>query len=65
MNRRADRESRRHVRRDRGVELTLALLAAGVLALLALMAVTVLVKAWPSFSANGLSWFGSGGEIVN
>ena len=27
------------------------------------MSVTVIVKAWPSFSYNGLSWFGSGGEV--
>ncbi len=24
---------------------------------------TVFVKAWPSFSHNGLSWFGSGGDV--
>ncbi|MGH2853591.1 MAG: PstC family ABC transporter permease, partial [Solirubrobacteraceae bacterium] len=40
------------------------MLALGVLALIALMLVTVLVNAWPSFSANGLSWFGSGGDVV-
>ena len=38
-------------------------LAVAVLALIALMVVTVLVKAWPSFSHNGLRWFGSGGEV--
>ena len=27
------------------------------------MVVTVFIKAWPSFSANGLSWFGSGGDV--
>jgi phosphate ABC transporter permease protein PstC len=27
------------------------------------MFVTVLVKAWPSFSSNGLSWFGPGGDV--
>jgi phosphate transport system permease protein len=42
----------------------LGALAAGVLALIALMVVTVGIKAWPSFDANGLSWFGSGGDVV-
>ena len=27
------------------------------------MIVTVFVKAWPSFRANGLAWFGSGGDV--
>ena len=48
--------------RDRRAELTLGALAVGVLALIALMTVTVFVKAWPSFAHNGLSWFGSGGD---
>ena len=39
----------------------LGALAAGTLALIALMLVTVLVNGWPSFSANGLAWFGPGG----
>jgi phosphate transport system permease protein len=52
------------VRTDRRAELMLGALAVGVLALIALMLVTVLLNAWPSFSANGLSWFGSGGDIV-
>lgn len=42
----------------------LGALAAGVLLLIALMLVTVMVNAWPSFSANGLHWFSSGGDIV-
>jgi phosphate ABC transporter permease protein PstC len=50
-------------RTDRRVELTLGALAVAVLAVIALMVVTVVVKAWPSFSANGLSWFGAGGEV--
>jgi phosphate transport system permease protein len=49
---------------DRRAELLLGALAVGVLVLIGLMLVTVLVNAWPSFSANGLSWFGSGGDIV-
>jgi phosphate ABC transporter permease protein PstC len=42
----------------------LGALAVTVLILIALMAVTVAIKASPSFSANGLSWFGSGGDVV-
>jgi phosphate transport system permease protein len=30
---------------------------------IAAMLVTVLVKAWPSFAHNGLSWFGPGGDV--
>jgi phosphate transport system permease protein len=50
-------------RTDRRVELTLGALALAVLALIALMVATVFVKAWPSFSHNGLSWFGPGGDV--
>jgi phosphate transport system permease protein len=49
---------------DRRAELVLGALAVGVLALIALMVATVLANAWPSFSANGLSWFGPGGDPV-
>jgi phosphate transport system permease protein len=42
----------------------LGALAVGVLALIGLMAVTVAINAWPSFSSNGLSWFGSGGDVT-
>jgi phosphate transport system permease protein len=35
----------------------------GVLVLIGVMVVTVFVKAWPSFAHNGLSWFGSGGDV--
>jgi len=42
----------------------LGALSVGVLALIGLMAFTVIDNAWPSFSANGLSWFGSGGDVV-
>ena len=48
--------------RDRRAELTLGAVAVGVLALIALMVVIVFTKAWPSFSHNGLDWFGSGGD---
>ena len=41
-----------------------ALGSAGVFVLLIIagMAVYVMKEAWPSFSANGLAWFGSGGD---
>jgi phosphate transport system permease protein len=45
---------------DRRVELALGALAAGTLALIMLMLATVVVGGWPSFSTNGLSWFGPG-----
>lgn len=48
---------------DQQTELTLGLLATAVLILIGVMAATVLVKAWPSFSYNGLGWFGSGGDV--
>ena len=41
----------------------LGALAVGVLVLIVAMLVTVFIKAWPSFSDNGLSWFGSGGDV--
>jgi phosphate transport system permease protein len=50
--------------RDWRTELTLAALAVGVLALIALMTVTVFVKGWPSFAHNGFfGWFGAGGDV--
>jgi phosphate transport system permease protein len=51
-------------RADRRAERMLGALAVTVLILIALMAITVGIKAWPSFSANGLSWFGPGGDVV-
>jgi phosphate transport system permease protein len=48
---------------DRRVELVLRTLAAATLVLIAAMVVTVFVKAWPSFRANGLAWFGPGGDV--
>jgi phosphate transport system permease protein len=42
----------------------LGALAVAVLALIGLMVITVGINAWPSFSANGLSWFGPGGNVV-
>lgn len=49
--------------RDRRTEIALAVLATGTLVVIAAMTVTVFVKAWPSFQANGLAWFGPGGEV--
>jgi phosphate transport system permease protein len=49
--------------RDRRAELALGALAVGLLAVIALMAITVFSKAWPSFEHNGLSWFTSGGDV--
>jgi phosphate ABC transporter permease protein PstC len=51
------------VRSDRRAERSLGALVVVILALIGLMIVTVLIKAWPSFSHNGLSWFGSGGDV--
>jgi phosphate transport system permease protein len=51
-------------RTDRRAERTLGALAVGVLVLIGLMVVTVVSNAWPSFAANGLSWFGPGGDVV-
>ena len=50
--------------RDRRVEFALGALAAGTLALIAAMLVTVMVNGWPSFAANGLGWFGNSGDPV-
>src|SRR5271170_7784298 len=59
-----DARARRASRADRRAELGLGALAVGVLALIGLMLYTVVRNAWPSFSANGLSWFGPGGDPV-
>jgi phosphate ABC transporter permease protein PstC len=50
-------------RSDKRAELLLGALAVTVLALIVVMVVTVLVKAWPSFSYNGLRWFAPGGDV--
>jgi phosphate transport system permease protein len=49
--------------RDRRAEIALGALSVGVLALIALMAVTVFAKAWPSFQHNGIKWFFPGGDV--
>jgi phosphate transport system permease protein len=48
---------------DRRVERALAAIASIVLLLIAGMVIFVFTKAWPSFEANGLAWFGSGGNV--
>ena len=48
---------------ERRAELALRALAASVLLAIGAMAVTVFVKAWPSFAHNGLGWFGGGGDV--
>jgi phosphate transport system permease protein len=49
--------------RDRRAELVLGALSVGVLAFIALMAVTVFSRAWPSFAHNGIRWFFPGGDV--
>ena len=51
------------MRADQRAERTLGALAVAVLVLIVAMVVTVFIKAWPSFSHNGLSWFGPGGDV--
>jgi phosphate transport system permease protein len=48
---------------DRRAELVLGALASLLLILIATMVFFVIEKGWPSFSHNGLSWFGSGGSV--
>ncbi len=48
---------------DQRTERMLGALAIAVLVLIGAMIVTVFVNAWPSFSSNGLSWFGPGGNV--
>jgi phosphate transport system permease protein len=50
-------------RSDQRAELLLGALACVVLALIAGMIIFVFQKAWPSFSHNGLPWFGPGGNV--
>jgi phosphate transport system permease protein len=48
---------------DQRVERMLGALVCAVVALLLALIVTVFVHAWPSFSHNGLAWFGSQGSV--
>jgi ABC-type phosphate transport system permease subunit len=48
---------------DRRAELILGAVSAATLVLIGFMIVFVFSKAWPSFSHNGLAWFGPGGSV--
>jgi phosphate transport system permease protein len=48
---------------DRRVELWLGAVVCAFVGLLLAIVVLVFIKAWPSFSHNGLSWFSSGGNV--
>jgi ABC-type phosphate transport system permease subunit len=48
---------------DQRVERMLGVLVCAVVGLLLAMIVIVFLKGWPSFSHNGLAWFGSGGSV--
>jgi ABC-type phosphate transport system permease subunit len=50
---------------DQRAEFSLGALACVIVALLLAMLFFVLREGWPSFSHNGLSWFGSGGSVDN
>lgn len=50
---------------DRRAGRMLGALVCAVVGLLLALIATVLVRAWPSFAHNGLSWFGSGGNVDN
>ena len=50
-------------RTDQRAELLLGALASTILLLIAGMILFVMLKAWPSFSNNGLAWFGPGGDV--
>jgi phosphate ABC transporter permease protein PstC len=51
--------------KDRRAEILLGAAAAGISVFVYAMLFFILVKAWPSFSYNGLSWFGSGTNVDN
>jgi ABC-type phosphate transport system permease subunit len=48
---------------DQRVERMLGALVVFIVALLLALIVIVFVNGWPSFAHNGLSWFGSGGNV--
>jgi len=52
-------------RHDLRAELMLGGLASAILVLIGFMIVFVFAKAWPSFSHNGLAWFGPGGDVTD
>jgi ABC-type phosphate transport system permease subunit len=55
--------ARHEDRTDRRAELILGAVAGATLVLIGFMIVFVFSKAWPSFSHNGLAWFGPGGSV--
>jgi len=48
---------------DRRVELMLGALVLFIVGLLLAMIIAVFARGWPSFAANGLAWFGGGGNV--
>ena len=44
-------------------EWLLGALSVALLAVIAALVIFVFINAWPSFSHNGLAWFGSGGNV--
>src|SRR5436190_23850879 len=53
----------RRIGPDQRAELLLGALACAVLVFVGLFILFVVREAWPSFAANGLSWFSSGGSV--
>ena len=56
-------DERPHWWSDKHAELALAGVVCTALVGVAAMFVFIIVQGWPSFSHNGLSWFGSGGNV--
>lgn len=50
-------------RQERRAELLLGALSLGISIFVYAMLVFILIKAWPSFDSNGLSWFASGTNV--
>jgi len=55
-------EEHRKLSQDQRAELWLGALVCGVILVLLSMMAFILKEAWPSFSFNGLRWFGAGGN---
>ena len=53
----------RRIGPDQRAELLLGALACAVLLFVVVFTVFVVREAWPSFAANGLAWFGAGGDV--
>jgi phosphate ABC transporter permease protein PstC len=58
----AARRARRLERKEQAAHVAFASLAAASLVVIALIAVYVFRQAWPSFEANGVSWFGNSAD---